>query len=104
MPPHRVRALQAIFKSDEEETRTRGLPPIPTKDTSQYTEEKWNRLRERVAQLWYHEELEQQKHQRSSIDVLEGIAVVLEGYRHEVGFLNSVSDRVDELWQANTKD
>ena len=93
----RVRALQLIWEGKEKVAAAKGLSPISVNDTSQPTDVEWGRLRESVANLWAGFELEALQGSRTDIEVAEGMATILQGYRHEVGFLNEVSARVDEL-------
>jgi hypothetical protein len=75
----------------------KNLPPNPVNDTSQLTEDDWGILRESVARLWATLEHQHRQGRRAEIDVIACMATVLEGYRHEQGFLNAISARVNEL-------
>lgn len=97
IPPTRVRALRAIWSVKEAEAKGRGVPPNPVRDTLDYDDVQWCELRETVAVVWAVLEMEQQKFRRSSIDVVAGVAAVLEPFRHELGFVNSISRRVDDI-------
>lgn len=96
----RVRALQVIWEEREKMALAKGYPGLSLSDISQPTDEKRVELIDSVARLWASFELEVLRGLRADVEVAEGMATVLQGYRHELGFLDGVSARVDELLEG----
>lgn len=96
----RVQELQAIWTERETIDRARGTWVYP-KNTSQYTEQDWDQYRESFAAIWAGYEAETEHPGAVGIDLPQDyrdtMASLLEHHRHELHFLESISQRVDEI-------
>ncbi len=101
----RVRALQEIWKYRESKNKEHYFPSVPVTDTSEYTVDDWNDCRDVIARNWaYQERLVRQINSQTPADELTPsddlelfMAELLEPWRHELGFINSIAKHVDEL-------
>ena len=96
----RVRALELIWEDRDKVAVARGLGSPGVSDISHLTEQEKEVLRETAANLWACLEAEAQQGRRTDIEVAEGMAALLEGYRCEKTLLDQISSRVDELLKA----
>lgn len=92
----RTKALEVLWDKRDKEAQARGTYRCSRNQLFRNDEERIQ-LMETAANFWALCESEVKEGKQSDIQIAEGMATMLEGYRHDKDFIQEISNRVDEL-------